>query len=150
MRYAVLVAWVALAAAACGRERERGATRAAGDLAELTVRVAAAKPAYAAGEPIGLTLGVKNPTDAAVTLRFATGQRYDFVIESASGAEVWRWSAERAFTQALGEQIVPPGWELDYEETFTGRLAPGTYRIRGIVPCVGDTLEALGELVVRQ
>jgi hypothetical protein len=148
MRCRALVTWVALAATACGGERERSA--AAGSLSVLTVQVAVARAAYAAGEPIALTLGVKNPTDLAVTLRFATGQRYDFVIESAAGAEVWRWSAERAFTQVLGEQIVPPGWELNYNETFAGRLAPGTYRVRGIVPSMGDTLEARAEVVVRQ
>lgn len=150
MRCATLVTWLVVAAAACGGERPGETTRAAGDMTELTVLVAAAKASYLAGEPITLTLGVKNPTDLAVTLRFATGQRYDFVIESAAGVEVWRWSADRVFTQALGEQTVPPGWELDYNETFAGRLAPGTYRVRGIVPSVGDTLEARGELVVRQ
>jgi hypothetical protein len=150
MRCRALVTWVALTAAACGGERERATSGAVADLADLTVRVAPARTTYAAGEPITLTLGVRNPTDVAVTLRFATGQRYDFVIESAAGAELWRWSAERAFTQVLGEQIVPPGWELNYNETFAGRLAPGTYRVRGIVPSVGDTLEARAEVVVRQ
>lgn len=150
MRREVLVAWVALAAAVCGGDRERGTSGAVGDLGELTVRVATPRATYAAGEPITFTLGVKNPTDSAITLRFATGQRYDFVIESAAGAEVWRWSADRVFTQALGAQVVPPGWELDYEETFAGRLAPGTYRVRGIVPSVGDTLVARAEVVIRQ
>lgn len=150
MRCAVLVSGLVLSAAACAGERERATSGAVADLADLTVRVAPARTTYAAGEPITLTLGVKNPTDLAVTLRFTTGQRYDFVIASAAGVEVWRWSADRAFTQVLGEQTVPPGWELDYNETFTGRLAPGIYRVRGIVPSVGDTLEALGELVVRQ
>jgi hypothetical protein len=150
MRCGALVTWLAVAAAACGGEQAGQATRAAGDLAELTVRVATGKASYMAGESIGLTLGVRNPTDVPVTLRFATGQRYDFVIESAAGAAVWRWSADRAFTQGLGEQIVPPGWELDYNETFVGRLAPGTYRVRGIVTSVGDTLEARTEVVVRQ
>ena len=150
MRCAMLVTGLAVAAVACGGEPERAGSGAVADLADLTVRVAPARTTYAAGEPITLTLGVRNPTDLAVTLRFATGQRYDFVIESAAGADVWRWSADRVFTQAMGEQTVPPGWELDYNETFTGRLAPGTYRVRGIVPSVGDTLEARGELVVRR
>lgn len=150
MRSERLVTWVALAAVACGGERERSTSGAGAELADLTVRVAPARTTYAAGEPITLTLGVRNPTDRAVTLRFATGQRYDFVIESAAGVEVWRWSANRVFTQALGEQTVPPGWELDYNETFAGRLAPGAYRIRGIVPSVGDSLAALGAVVVRR
>jgi len=60
-----------------------------------------------------------------------------------------RMQAGRSFTQALGEQIVPPNWELDYNETFVGRLPAGTYRVRGLVTSLGDTLEAFAQVVVR-
>lgn len=152
MRCVALVTWMALAASACGGERPGETTRAGKDvtdLAGLAVSVTVAKPVYAVGEPIRLTLRVRNPTDAPVRLRFATGQRYDFVIQSAAGDEHWRWSADRSFTQALGEQTVPPAWELDYNETFVGRLAAGTYRVRGLLTSVGDTLEARAEVVIR-
>lgn len=152
MRCGVLITWLALAAAACGGDRQGEATRArktVTDLADLAMTVTPTKAVYAVGEPIRLTLRVRNPGNAAVRLRFATGQRYDFAIQSASGDEHWRWSAGRSFTQALGEQIVPPGWELNYNETFVGRLPAGTYRVRGLVTSVGDTLEARVEVVVR-
>jgi hypothetical protein len=113
------------------------------------VHVTTAKQTYAAGEPIALMLGVRNPTDAAITLRFPTGQRYDFVIESPAGVEVWRWSTGRMFAQALGQQAVPTGWELNYNETYGGRLAPGTYRVRGFLTTTDEQLEARAEVVVR-
>ena len=152
MRCAVPITWLALTAAACRGDQQGEATRArrtVTDLGDLAVNVTATKAAYAVGEPIRLTLRVRNPTDAAVRLRFASGQRYDFAIQSASGDERWRWSAGRSFTQALGEQIVPPNWELDYNETFVGRLPAGTYRVRGLVTSLGDTLEAFAKVVIR-
>jgi dipeptidyl aminopeptidase/acylaminoacyl peptidase len=120
------------------------------NLRGLDVTITANKEVYAVGEPIGLTLRVKNPTDVPILLRFASGQRYDFVIQSAAGEERWRWSAGRTFTQALGEQTVPQAWEMDYNERFVGRLPAGRYRIRGFVTAVGDTLEARAEVVVRR
>jgi len=158
-RSKVLWGVAVLAAVACGGERQQADIRGGKDVTDredrtdfggLAMTVTANKAVYAVAEPIALTLRVRNSTDAPITLRFATGQRYDFVIESAAGAEVWRWSADRAFTQAQGAQIAPPGWELDYNETFGGRLAPGTYRVRGLLTSVGDTLEARAEVVVRQ
>jgi hypothetical protein len=120
------------------------------NLRGLDVTITANKEAYAVGEPITLTLRIRNPTDVPVLLRFATGQRYDFVIQSAAGDERWRWSAGRMFTQALGEQTVPPAWEIDYNERFVDRLAAGRYRVRGFLTALGDTLEATAEVVVRQ
>jgi hypothetical protein len=53
------------------------------------------------------------------------------------------------FAQALGQQAVPTGWELNYNETYGGRLAPGTYRVRGLLTTVDEPLEARTEVVVR-
>ena len=58
MRCRTLVKGLVLAAAACGGEQAGQATRAAGDLADLTVRVATGKASYLAGESIGLTIGL--------------------------------------------------------------------------------------------
>ena len=134
---------------ACGGERGDSSGRARPNVEHVTIQVAAGRPAYAAGEPMPLTIAVRNPTTAAITLRFATSQRYDFVIESAGGAAVWRWSAGRSFVPRRGGQTVPPGWELNYSETFGGRLAPGRYRVRALVTAVDDALEAVTEVTVR-
>lgn len=157
MRREVLITSLVLAVVACGGDRKsetgpRGGTKATRttNLRDLAVAVTTDKETYAAGEPIALTLRIRNPTGAPVLLRFATGQRYDFVIQSASGDERWRWAAGRMFTQALGEQTIPPAWEIDYNERFVDRLAAGRYRVRGYVTAVGDTLEATAEVVVRQ
>jgi hypothetical protein len=161
MRRGFFVAWLALALApvACGGGEQEGGTPIRGgkevtprstNLRGLDVTITANKEVYGVGEPIAFTLRVKNPTDVPILLRFASGQRYDFVIQSAAGEERWRWSAGRTFTQALGEQTVPQAWEMDYNERFVGPLPAGRYRIRGFVTAVGDTLEAWTEVVVGQ
>ena len=115
----------------------------------LDLTVSTDRPAYRPGEPITLALQVRNPSRHSITLEFATAQRYDFVIERLDGKEVWRWSADQMFAQLLGEQVVPSSWAADYGEQFTGSLAPGTYRLRGILTTTGDQRAAATEFVVR-
>src|SRR5687768_11016434 len=53
------------------------------------------------GDTVVLTLQVTNPTAAPVPFTFSSGQTYDFIVRPAgAGAEVWRWSGDRGFTQA--------------------------------------------------
>ena len=89
------------------------------------------KPAYGAGEPIRITFEVFNRTPTAVRLKFASAQRFDFVIANAAGNEVWRWSAGRMFATVMGQETLgPDSPRLVYEATFAGELAPGAYRIK--------------------
>ena len=106
---------------ACGGERGDSSGRARPNVEHVTIQVAAGRPAYAAGEPMPLTIAVRNPTTAAITLRFATSQRYDFVIESAGGAAVWRWSAGRSFVPRRGGADLPPRAGAGLHGTVGGR-----------------------------
>jgi len=70
---------------------------------------------------VTLALHVTNKSDSKVELRFPNGQTHEFLILDASGREVWRWSVDRMFTQALQTRL------LDSDETLTveGRWDPG-------------------------
>lgn len=70
---------------------------------------------------VTIALHVTNKTDSKVELRFPSGQTHELVVLDASGQEIWRWSAERMFTQSLQTHL------LDSDETFTveGRWDPG-------------------------
>lgn len=81
-----------------------------------------------AGDTVSFDLAVANAGDAPVTLSFATSQRYDFVVRDGSGAEVWRWSADRMFAQARSEESVAAGTVLEYAETWQAP-GPGDYRV---------------------
>ncbi|MGI9077838.1 MAG: BsuPI-related putative proteinase inhibitor [Gemmatimonadaceae bacterium] len=73
---------------------------------------------------VALALHVTNKSDSKVELRFPSGQTHEFLILDATGREIWRWSADRMFTQALQTRL------LDSDETLTvnGRWDPGALR----------------------
>ena len=102
------------------------------------VLFASDQPSYQVGTTATFTIAVDNPGPGPVALTFPSGQRYDIVVMSGE-AEVWRWSADRAFTQVFGEQSFQPGLTLLGRETWELRdnggasLPPGTYRVVGSV-----------------
>lgn len=83
------------------------------------------------GDTVVLTLQVTNPSAAPVAFNFSSGQSYDFAIRS-GGAEVWRWSGDRGFTQALRTLTLAPGETWTFGERWTP--PPGT---RGELTAVG-------------
>lgn len=114
----------------------------------LTVWLVADKARYAPGEPIVLTLAVRNAGAAPVTLEFSSSQRSDFTIEDSAGTVLWRWAAERMFAQVLGEETVRPGAKLEYVERYTGGLGPGRYRVMGQIVALGRELADTVEVTV--
>lgn len=98
---------------------------------DVRISLTTDRVSYRPGEPVGMTLRVANDSDREVTLRFSSGQRYDFAIRDDRDVEVWRWSEDRGFVQMLGEERLPGGDELVYREEFLGRLEPGTYELVG-------------------
>ncbi len=81
-----------------------------------------------AGRPVTLTLTVQASRD--LTLRFPTGQRYEFEAVGPPGA--WRWSEGRFFTQGLGEMALRLGEQLTYRERWVPGAA-GHFLLRGRV-----------------
>lgn len=117
--------------------------------AGVRVSVDTDRGVYAPGDTVLLDLTLANPTDTPVTLRFPSGQRYDFTILDAAGTSVWTWSADRGFIQVLGEEQIGPGEELVFSETFAGGLAPGRYTVRGSVPAMDGALADTTAIEVR-
>ena len=72
------------------------------------------------GEPISMTLSVTNCTDGPAAIRYRNAQRYDFIVEPVGdvGHEIWRWSADKAFTQAVGEEMLASGETKIYTEVW--------------------------------
>jgi hypothetical protein len=69
-------------------------------------------------DSVELILHATNPTSQAVSLQFSSGQRYDFMVLDGQGREVWRWSADKMFTQALGTEVLAPGQGLQYRAVW--------------------------------
>lgn len=79
------------------------------------------------GEPPLWPFDLTNGTDADITLTFTSGQRMDLTL-SDDGGEVYRWSGDMMFTQAIEEATLPAGATFPYmlaSEPID--LPPGTY-----------------------
>lgn len=91
-------------------------------------------------------LHVTNASGEPVTLEFSSGQRYDFVVRSEPGREeVWRWSADRMFTQALDEVTIPPGETARFEGAWPSRGRSGRYTAIGRVTSMNLPVEIAKE-----
>ena len=73
------------------------------------------------GDSVAFVLQVTNPTEAPVRLHFPTGQSFDFTV-SDGRTELWRWSSDRSFTEALWTVTVAAGETRTYSASW--RPAP--------------------------
>jgi hypothetical protein len=78
--------------------------------------------ATAMGDSVFFVFQVTNTGAEPVELHFRTGQSHDFVVLDGT-REVWRWSADRMFTQALRQERLAAGATLRFEEGW--RPGPG-------------------------
>lgn len=105
----------------------------------LEVRLEIPHESYRQGEAVAMTLRLRNAGDEPVRLQFATGQTHDFIVQQ-NGAEVWRWSAGMAFTQAVTSLTLLPDETRTFTATWDQRdsagsaVAPGTFTVIGTIP----------------
>lgn len=99
------------------------------------------------GDAVGLDLAVANADTVAVRVTFSSSQRYDFAVLDEAGDEVWRWSAERMFTQAITEEVVPAGAVLEYHEEWPDAVA-GRYRVVARFESIDHPLELAADFEV--
>lgn len=97
----MLLALAAALSAACAAAGTAPSARGADPLVS-SLQVAAF------ADSVSFALQVTNTGSAPVELEFPSGQTHDFVV-SRGGAELWRWSADRVFTQALRVDTLAPG-----------------------------------------
>ncbi|MGH2686455.1 MAG: BsuPI-related putative proteinase inhibitor [Actinomycetota bacterium] len=100
----------------------------AGAADDLTMNIS--HGALRAGAAVTWVLTVTNGGEGEVELVFASGQDGD-VILARDGEEVYRWSGEMVFTQALRCQALPPGATATYELPQPVLVVdPGDYQLR--------------------
>jgi hypothetical protein len=75
-----------------------------------------------AGDSVRFTLQLTNPTTAPVRLSFSSGMTHDFAVREGT-RDVWRWSADRSFVQALMTVSLGAGETMSYTEVW--RPGPG-------------------------
>ena len=112
---------------ACG-PRAQSTVSSAADSAGVSApdgTVIASSLDVAVGSDVRLTLHITNTSDQPLELRFSSGQTHDFAVTDSTGRELWRWSADRMFTQALQTRVIGAGQSVNYEERWNPGGATG-------------------------
>jgi hypothetical protein len=95
---------------------------------------------YDKNDTVRLKLVVRNDTQEPIELVFPSGKTYDFWIMDSTGNEVWRWSADRVFTQAVVKRLLKPSEGYVVEEKVEllniQRIREGTYYVCAELPRV--------------
>lgn len=96
---------------------------------------------------VELAFHVTNTTQKSMELQFASGQTHDFTVLDASGREVWRWSGDRMFTQALQTRMLGAGETLTFRERW--QSAPkGAYTVVAALTSSNHPVETRAEIAV--
>lgn len=106
--------------------------------------------ATALGDSVEFVLQVTNTTGSEIDLTYPTGQSFDFVVSDAAGREVWRWSADRMFTQAVREEELAAGETLTYSAAWAAAGQPaGDYSVLGTLTVMDRTVQQRTEFTLR-
>src|SRR5262245_49629072 len=107
------------------------------DYEPVTVLLTLDKTSYRVGEPVRMSITACNRSSRTVTLFFHTYQLSDAAAyDGYGGKEVWRWSSDKFFAQALTSVEVAPGctWTVPLEwsqrDSSGQPVPPGFYLLR--------------------
>jgi hypothetical protein len=129
-RAAVLVAALVVAGCAGSAEQadrsEPGGTEGGRD-------VAATMEVKVSGDSVRFILHVTNSGEVPLELTFPTSQRYDIVVQTPEGEEVWRWSEGMAFLQVISRATLAPGETWDMEAVWDPAGRSGEFVAAGVV-----------------
>ena len=142
MRRLLVLALVLTACAQSGPQAS-GESRNEGN---VTVTLTIEPSRVRTGQSARFTLSLQNNSGRPADLHFSSGQRYDFWVMR-GGREVWRWSTDHSFTQALIDEQLEGQSGKQYAESWTPD-DPGRYEVRGEVRAKGFGPSLRGSLVV--
>ncbi|HID07744.1 MAG TPA: hypothetical protein EYP10_11435, partial [Armatimonadetes bacterium] len=104
----------------------------------VQLKLSVDKSTYRVGERVLMKLTVTNTTDMPITLRFRSGQKFDFIVK-ADGKEVWRWSRGKVFIMMLTALRLKPNESKVFTTNEFTPDAPGKYEAIGELPLVKRT-----------
>jgi hypothetical protein len=96
--------------------------------AGVTVRFSPVSEPVRSEEPVWWAFDVASTGDRPVVLTFSSGQRGEVVL-SRAGAEEYRWSSGKAFTEAIETVTVEPGETFAVVLNDTMTAGPGDYEL---------------------
>ncbi|QTH41467.1 hypothetical protein J4772_28615 [Cohnella sp. LGH] len=69
-------------------------------------------------DSVKLLFSLDNLSDRELKLTFGSGMRYDFAVYDSGDEEIYRWSNDKSFTQALIEMKLKPSDSIEFEEEW--------------------------------
>lgn len=144
MRFVIVVGAALVCLAACAGSAEVSGDRrvVGGVIVTFTVTPGRAE----VGRAVRVALRLTNNTGRAEKLTFASGQQYDFWVTDGD-KEIWRWSEDRVFTQAIEERTLGPQESLTLAESWTTTKA-GELVAHGQLKANGYGRALSGDLIV--
>ncbi|MBI4410549.1 MAG: hypothetical protein HY561_12625 [Gemmatimonadetes bacterium] len=133
--------WCVALACACSQSADVDAGAAGTPAGAPVGELASTLAVQVAADSVRFVLHVTNAEARPATLEFPTSQRFDFVVYTEEGAEVWRWSSDRAFAQVLGREVLPAGETLRYEAAWTPGARRGRLVAVGVIPASNRRIE---------
>jgi hypothetical protein len=98
----------------------------------MRVRFSPVSEPLVAGGNVWWALDIKNAGATPLDLIFISGQRGE-VILAQSGVEKYRWSDDKAFTEAIETVVMEPEKVYSFVLNDTARVAPGEYELTATV-----------------
>lgn len=106
-----------------------------------------ARPArVAVGRTVRLVLRLTNVSGTRTELTFPTSQQYDFWVVQGDD-EVWRWSEDQIFTQAIEKRTIGPQEAITLTEPWVPQQS-GAYVVHGEVKAEGYGRDLTGKVMV--
>jgi hypothetical protein len=114
----------------------------------LTFAIKTNKETYSLGEPVYITLSVKNIGNATETITAPTSKTSDFAVFNWLGHKKYQYSYDKGYAQVITETKIPAGKTVYFNYTwdqkgamfpwmpliFHHQLKTGTYYIGGYIP----------------
>jgi hypothetical protein len=116
-----------------------------GEKDEVRLRFGYGPSQVRSGARVQWRLDITDRSVSPLTLTFASGLKFDVaLLDRNTGAELYRWSTGRSFTQAIEETVVTPGasWGIGITEEALA-VPPGAYRVVATVVASGLGLPAV-------
>jgi hypothetical protein len=84
-----------------------------------------------------------------VELRFPNGKTHDFYVLDESGAEVWRWSKGRMFTQTFQNKLIKSKDNAVFVDKWDATNAHGKFTAVAVLASVNHPVEERAEFALR-
>lgn len=97
---------------------------------------------------VGFVFHVTNNSSKAIELTFPSGQTHDFTVVDAAGREVWRWSGDRMFTQALRNTVLDAGETKSFEGRWEAAGQRGAFTAVAVLKSSNHPVETRVEFTV--